>query len=142
MMSKALNFSDIALLTEDQKSELCNYMNYLIARNNAVFSLAYIAFGLVLMVTVSLYLRPILNALVNNYEFTPVMLVFAVWMALPAAIAILAAAFASAWKNRAWHFPLYNFGVKQARANFNAKYGLDISELSVKKIWAGTVCKD
>ncbi len=70
------------------------------------------------------------------------MLVFALWMALPAAIAILAVALIGVWKNQAWNFPLYNFGVTQARANFNEKYGLDISELSVKKIWAGTVCKD
>jgi hypothetical protein len=142
VMHKVLNTNDIPSLTESQKSELFDYMNFLVARNNAVFSLAHMVFGLVLIVIVLLYVRPTLNALVNNYEFTPVMLVFALWMALPAAIAILAVALIGVWKNRAWNFPLYNFGVNQARANFNEKYGLDISELSVKKIWAATVCKD
>ena len=137
-MSKPLNLPDITLLSENQKSELFNYMNYLLARNNALMGVVHIIFGLVLIGLTSLYSAPLINERTAGDEFTPFFQVL-LWVAQLTAFGIMVAAFLSGWKNKIWSLPLYNFGVKQFRVDFNMKYGLDISRLSVKEIWSGVV---
>lgn len=141
-MSRALNFSDIALLTENQKSELCNYMNYLIARNNALIGLTHFVLGLSVMGFATFYVVPTLQEITAGDEFIPVSLAFILWAITPTAFAVLIAALFIGWRNRVWNLPLYNFGVKRLRADFMMRYGLDISRLSVKEIWAGVVCEN
>lgn len=138
-MSKPLNLPDIALLTEQQKSELFNYMNYLIARNNALTGLAHIAFALFFLGIATLYVVPTVKALVEGHELTPVVLEFMLWGFLPAAFALMIGALIIAWRYKAWNFPIFNYAVKQLRSDFITKYGLDIKRLNVKEIWSGVV---
>jgi hypothetical protein len=84
-MSKPLNLPDIALLTEHQKSELFNYMNYLIARNNALMGFAYLAFGLSVMVFTSFYVAPSLEGITSGDDFLPVSTAYIMWLITPIA---------------------------------------------------------
>ena len=138
-MSKTLNFPDITLMTEQQKSMLFFYMNCLIARNNALTGLAHIAFAVFFLGIVTLYVVPTLKALVEGQEFTPVVLEFVLWGILPAAYALMLGAFIIAWRYKAWNAILYNFEVRRLQSDFMMRFGLDIRGLSVNQIWSGVV---